>query len=151
MEETETRNVFLIVYRSRLFNAHWGMVVPYNNTSTVGTKIHVTGTLRNGFEHEFQRDYDPESTGRAHSLVALGAVDASVVATLASVDTEDMMTTPSNRLEQLALTVPAPGPSLRSSSRGEMSGPTESHVARIDEPDRHRPQSASRSRIASSG
>lgn len=150
MEETETRNVFLIVYRSRLFNAHWGMVVPYNNTSTVGTKIHVTGTLRDGFEHEFQRDYDPEATGRAHSLFALGAVDASAVATLASADPGDM-TTPSNRLEQLALTVPAPGPSLRSSSRGEVSGPTERHVARIDEPDRHRPQSASRSRIASSG
>ena len=112
----------LIVYHSRLFKAHWAVLVPHGPDTSVYTKVQVTGTLAQGFEHEFQREYDPEATGRGHSLFPLGSVPADAVASALDmpVDEEDT-TTASNKLERIALGVPAPGPSLRAAGSDNVS------------------------------
>lgn len=112
------RQLRVVVYHSPLFRAHWGVIVPNSaSEESLYTKIHVTGSLAEGFVHEFQRTYDLDTTGRTNSTFDLGTVDKDAVATFPSVviRPEDMIT-PTNRLEQIALTVPAPGPSLRSAT-----------------------------------
>ena len=108
----------VIVYHSRLFKAHWAILVPDQGNSHTTTKIQVTGSLAAGFKHEFQRRYNPEGTGRGHSLYELGSVPKKAVAPVeeGTIDEMDTKTAARNRLEQIALTVPAPGPRLRSAS-----------------------------------
>lgn len=119
---SSARPIQLIVYHSRLFKAHWAILVPHGPDTSVCTKVQVTGTLAQGFEHEFQRDYDPEATGRGHSLFPLGSVpEEAVVSDLATPLDEEDTTTASNRLEEIALSVPPPGPSLRSASSDKVS------------------------------
>ncbi|GJE86816.1 hypothetical protein PsYK624_028990 [Phanerochaete sordida] len=114
---TGTRPLKLIVTHSRLFRAHWALFVPHAGSETVGTKIHVTGTLAEGFAHEFQRDFDLESDAKGCGIFLLGSVDDGVVADLRGEPVSAQGTSSaSNRLEEIALDVPAPGPSLRSSS-----------------------------------
>lgn len=113
-----SRPLRIVVYHSPLFRAHWGVIVPNSaSEESLYTKIHVTGSLAEGFVHEFQRTYDLDTTGRTNSTFDLGTVDEDAVATFPSVviGPEDMIT-PTNRLEHTALTVPAPGPSLRSAT-----------------------------------
>ncbi|KAI9059068.1 hypothetical protein FKP32DRAFT_1596724 [Trametes sanguinea] len=113
----EQQSLVLVIYHSRLFKAHWSVLVPDRGTTTRGTRIHVTGSLSAGFEHEIIRGYDVEATGRTHSIIPLGTVTAEALRTIVSVDPEDTKTA-SNRLEEIALETPAPGPSLRSSASG---------------------------------
>ncbi|KZO94365.1 hypothetical protein CALVIDRAFT_556398 [Calocera viscosa TUFC12733] len=129
-----TRPVYLIVYHSPLFPAHWALFLP-NLTSTpsptppisssspppppvpevhkTGTVLNVAGSSFSGFAHEFKRNYDLEEDGRSYSLFLLDAdIDPGLVGDTRgeepSVDAEGR-----DELERLALSVPAPGPSLQ--------------------------------------
>lgn len=103
------RKVYLVVQRQPLFKAHWAIFVPSTQDATVGAKIHATGDALNGFEVAFDRNYTLETGSPSQSTTLLGAVNS------ASQDTEDAQDAV-DKLEAYAASVPAPGPSLRSSS-----------------------------------
>ncbi|KAL1952865.1 hypothetical protein VTO42DRAFT_4092 [Malbranchea cinnamomea] len=72
-----SRPVFLLVFPSPLFPAHWSLFVPCSpdHDEAVGTRIHVTGDARSGFAHEFVRNYDIRQSTQGDRLVRLGEAD----------------------------------------------------------------------------
>ncbi|KAK7683407.1 hypothetical protein QCA50_013670 [Cerrena zonata] len=115
-QATEIRDIFLLVYRGALFNAHWAIWVPSATHNHVGTSIHVTGSLREGFVHEFKRNYNPKETGRSVEVLPLGHVRTDAIADFPYFEDITFDITPIDQLEREALSVPAPGPSMRSST-----------------------------------
>ncbi|KAH6887602.1 hypothetical protein B0T10DRAFT_490074 [Thelonectria olida] len=112
------RTIYLIVYNSRLFPAHWSFWIPSLSDPTIGKRIQATGNALTGFTVAFERNYDIEATNRAHELVALTEVDDIYIDDGDSCKggPESTDTRPIDRLEEVALSVPAPGPSLVSST-----------------------------------
>jgi hypothetical protein len=115
--------IYLIVYRSRLFPAHWSLWIPSDRISrhniAFGKIIHVTGDSRAGFVHEFKRNYELAGTGRAYDMFLLGSTsESSNVVVVDVVGNEEFSTddVANDIIEQYALAVPAPGKSLRSTS-----------------------------------
>lgn len=92
------------------------MFIPNATMPNVGTVIHVKGNLLGGFEHEFKRNYGPEYTTSVPRILDLGYVLASAVVDYPASAARVTDTTPIDRLEEEALQVPAPGPSMRSAS-----------------------------------
>lgn len=113
-----SRPVYLIVYKSRLFPAHWSFWIPTPDDETIGKRIQATGDALTGFVVAFERNYDIAKTSRPHELVSLDRVDSAHVndgdAVKGGPESTDAQ--PIDKLEEVALSVPAPGPSLVSSS-----------------------------------
>jgi hypothetical protein len=113
--------VYLIVYRSRVFPAHWSLWIPSDRISqnqvAIGKIIHVTGDSRQGFVHEFKRNYELDGTGRAYGILPFGSVSESTDV-VDVVGNEEFSTdnVASDIIEEYALAVPAPEKSLRSAS-----------------------------------
>ncbi|OAA55561.1 hypothetical protein SPI_08245 [Niveomyces insectorum RCEF 264] len=118
MEGKTSRKLHLIVYHRALFKAHWALFIPSVGDPNLGRSIHAVGDARTGFQVTFGRNYDVATTGRSHSLIFLGYVDAAYIDD-ASTSGDGSHTTdhvPKDRIEDYAASVPAPGPSLRPSS-----------------------------------
>ncbi|RDB28930.1 hypothetical protein Hypma_016124 [Hypsizygus marmoreus] len=106
------RDVYLLIYPSPLFAAHWALWLPNDNAAkeALGKVIQVTGNVATGFEHQFKRNYDLSDTARASTLLALGHIGGEhVVMNGPEIDNIAIDT-----MEEKALSVEAPGPSLRS-------------------------------------
>jgi hypothetical protein len=123
MPGSPTLMAYLVCYvPSPLFPAHWSLWIPYDSReSTIGTRIHVTGDALNGFKHEFDRRHDPATDDRRPRLIELGLIDSSHISPVGPVSNSEeshdhVIPRAYNELEQLALKIPAPGPSLRSSA-----------------------------------
>jgi len=130
-----SRSVYLIVYHSPLFPAHWALYIPNlphpvltttsDSTSQVvegaqvrkvGKIVNVVGSVAAGFAHEFKRNYDLEEDGRGYSLFLLDErVDGALVWDRAE-EGETIDAQAQDPFEVLALSVPAPGPSLNSAA-----------------------------------
>lgn len=113
-----SRPVYLVVYHSRLFAAHWSLWIPKYENETVkdlGTIIQVEGDPSGGFHHEFKRNYNVSLTRQTTSVILLGWVDRRNIidppGNVASIDS-----TATDVIEDWAVSVQAPGPSLRSAS-----------------------------------
>lgn len=113
-----SRPIYLIVYHSRPFPAHWAIWIPHKNEPSpegMGKVIQVEGNPSEGFSHEFKRNYDSSQDSRLHSVILLGTIDGSNILdsdTHANgKGTTDV--TAIDEVEKVALSVPAPRPSLR--------------------------------------
>ncbi|KAH7016841.1 hypothetical protein EDB80DRAFT_272929 [Ilyonectria destructans] len=110
-------SVYILVYTSRLFPAHWALWIPSRRDPAIGKRVHATGDARVGFEVEFDRNYNIEQTSRQHQLVHLAQVqdtfisDASCISGPLSSERQ-----PCDKIEEVALSLPPPGPSLVASS-----------------------------------
>lgn len=113
------RNLFLIVYKSPLFPAYWSIWIPSVANRNIGKRIHVTGDVHSGFEHEFVRNYDLRSDTRTHFVILIGEVEDKYVADddMDLRDGGERDKSPRDRIEEVALEIPAPGPSMNSASR----------------------------------
>lgn len=111
------RPVYILSFRSPLFKSHWALWVPKADVVQIpggklpGTLIHVHGDLRDGFEHQFLRGNLGPKSKRGPRSAVLGYVHNKWL-TNGPESGEDM--TAYNTLEQVALSVPAPGGSLNS-------------------------------------
>lgn len=124
------RSISLITYTSRLFAAHWALWVPNASplnpststppTKILGKRIEVEGSPITGFTHNIQRNYDLSTDSRPQVLTFLGSTNAETVIDppegpmVESIEVTDVV-------EELALSVPAPGRSLRGAG-DEVSG-----------------------------
>jgi hypothetical protein len=82
----------------------------------IGKLIHVTGDARNGFQVAFKRNYDLSSTSRSYQLLLLAQVSDQHVVDVKGDGRKGTDTTAHDYLEQVALSIPAPGRSLRSAT-----------------------------------
>jgi hypothetical protein len=111
---TKHRTVFLLIIPNRLFKAHWSLMVPYTEESPQSTRIRVTGDVLNGFRHEIERAYIVAEDDRHPKIIDLGKVSEGDVVVGWSKTGIDA--TPTNRFEELALGVRAPGPGMGAAS-----------------------------------
>ena len=116
-----TRNIYLIVYGSPLFPAHWTLWIPTEANPQIGTGVHATGDVVNGFQHEFKRNYNLSEEDRAHRLFLLAQVEDQWVVDVPGDGSFSVDTTPTDGVETIALSVPAPGKSLRTSEGSAVS------------------------------
>ncbi|KAF2434037.1 hypothetical protein EJ08DRAFT_668629 [Tothia fuscella] len=96
-----TRTIYLIVYNSRLLPAHWSLWVPTREDVSKGKRVHVKGDVANGFELALERNYSLEDESRACQLIQLAQVDEKNVVDIAH-----------DGIEEIALSIAPPGPSL---------------------------------------
>jgi hypothetical protein len=111
-----TRTVYLVVYNSPLFPAHWGLWIPSLNDSTVGKLLNAEGDAANGFEIVFERNYAIDATSRQHQFLLLAEVSDHHVVDVKGDGSPGSDSTAHDNLEQVLLSVPAPGASLVSYS-----------------------------------
>jgi len=112
--ESPVREIYLLSYNSRLFPAHWGIWIPYIANPSVGKVIHVTGDAASGFQHEFKRNYNLLTTGRAHKLTLLAKVSSRHVTDTLGDGLFSIDTIAVDDIERQALAIEAPGKSLMS-------------------------------------
>lgn len=66
--------MYLIVYNSEVDPAHWSILVPQQNSQTVGTMIHVVSSPNGGFQHQI-RAYDEQCTRSRHQKFEIRKLD----------------------------------------------------------------------------
>jgi hypothetical protein len=115
------RDIYLIVYTSPLFPAHWTLWIPTEANPQIGKGIHATGDAANGFQHEFKRNYDLSEEDRAYRLFLLAQVNDRWVVDVPGDGLFSVDTIPVDGVERIALSVPAPGKSLRTSEGSAVS------------------------------
>jgi len=111
--KSPTKDIFLVIYSSRLFPSHWGIFVPSSEGSDVGTLVNVIGDPAIGFEHEFKRDYGGEDARRVSKTLLLGKVAFEHAEGRKEVG-QNTDNVPNNPLEDIAFSIPPPSKSLRS-------------------------------------
>lgn len=105
------RNLYVLVYPSRLFAAHWSFWIPYADPSgketNIGDRINATGDRLHGFKYEYLRDYNVNEDDRKPSPFPIGLVSASTLEMLSEDETGVF-----NDLDKACREVSVPGPSL---------------------------------------
>lgn len=105
-----TRPIYLLVFPSFLFPAHWSLFVPTLADPSAGKRIHVTGDVANGFRHEFGRGYTLGESMQQYKLLLIAEVKQGFVVddVPEGIDEGGAI----DPMEGLALTIPAPTKSL---------------------------------------
>ncbi|KAG9237566.1 hypothetical protein BJ875DRAFT_417963 [Amylocarpus encephaloides] len=119
-----SRPVYLIIFHSPIFAAHWALWVPQlreGKCEDTGKIISVQGSPSEGFVHEFERNYDLSKETRSHVLKLLCDIPSTLVAEATSEHCID--NAPIDELERSACKIQAPSPSLRSSTSVSLSCP----------------------------
>lgn len=121
--------VYILIFPSPLFPAHWSLFIPSvspdrttDNPTQTGTRIHVHGDAKSGFAPEFVRNYDTFASVDGDKLVWLADIEEQYMPIVDGPPSKDngkhgeecRDIEAGNELERIALTVPAPGPSLTS-------------------------------------
>jgi hypothetical protein len=89
-------------------------MIPHSKDTARSTRIHVTGDVLNGFQHEIERGYVVAEDDRNPKILFIGEVEESCVPVDES--KTGFETVPANQIEEAVLGVPAPGPGLRDAS-----------------------------------
>lgn len=108
------REIYLLVYPSRMFAAHWALWIPGVADPKVGKVIQVNGNPSTGFELEIKRQHNLESTTRPKEATLIAQVKDEYVVDVPKNTPDDQG--PIDAIEHHAFSVPAPGPSLNSTS-----------------------------------
>jgi len=108
------RPIYLIVFNSPLFPAHWGFWIPDPSSSDpqIGTYLNATGDAASGFSIEFERNHEHGVDGRRHQLISLGEVADEHVVDVMGDGKWSVDQVARDRLEEVVLGVKPPGPSL---------------------------------------
>jgi hypothetical protein len=109
----DNREIYLVVYHSQLFPAHWALFIPKKirtetgRTSYAETRkyINVLGDPATGFEHEIKRNQDITEHSSNNTCILIGTVKEKYVS-----DNGD------DEIETLALAISALAKSLKSSA-----------------------------------
>jgi hypothetical protein len=109
-------SISLLVFPSRLFPAHWALFIPSPSSPNTGTLLNARGTALSGFTIEFESNYSL-ADAPAHKRILLGEVAEEFVETYQGKrEGEDIVA--KNYVEEVVLSVGAPGGSLRNVSGG---------------------------------
>ncbi|TPX12400.1 uncharacterized protein E0L32_006812 [Thyridium curvatum] len=122
-----TQPLYVLVYPSRLFAAHWSLWAPRieasGQESVVGDRIHVTGDRLNGFQYEYIQNYNVDKDERNPKAFPIGRIKTSHLEhgeqSTASSDGETHELKAINAFDRACQEVEAPGPSLNKVSIGD--------------------------------
>lgn len=120
------RPVYLLYFPSVKFKAHWAMFVPeiQDRRCRKGKLIHVIGSVRDGFQLEFRRNYDINLTRNPpRPPVELGLAPTAFLIDTSGDGTYSRDCEPKDHFENLITSVPAPPKSLHTVQAGSVSSP----------------------------
>jgi hypothetical protein len=111
-----TRTIYLLVYNSPLFPAHWSLWIPSADNPDIGKRLHAIGDASAGFEIAFERNYDLTTDTRHYQILPLARVlDSHLVDVEGNGDpSTDQIA--HDHIEDVVLSVSAPGRSLVAAS-----------------------------------
>ncbi|KAI1771436.1 hypothetical protein F4818DRAFT_204278 [Hypoxylon cercidicola] len=130
------RTLYVLVYPSRLFAAHWSFWIPYvdagNQPLDIGDRIHATGDRLNGFQYEYICNYNVREDDRHPNVFPIGLVldihlsrsgknENVIPSENGRSDTENLAF---NAFDEACRDVPAPEPSLNKVDRTDVSKAT---------------------------
>ncbi|KAI1295278.1 hypothetical protein F5Y03DRAFT_371858 [Xylaria venustula] len=110
------RKIYLIVYKSPLFPAHWALWVPSKAKPNIGKRIHAEGDAATGFRLSFDRNYNITQDSRKYEVLTLAEIEQDLVLDTPGDGTNSVDAEPRDAVETVAAKVPPPGRSLVSSS-----------------------------------
>ncbi|OTB05943.1 hypothetical protein M426DRAFT_319326 [Hypoxylon sp. CI-4A] len=125
------RTLYVLVYPSRLFAAHWSFWLPYPTSSDsepshIGDRIHVTGDRLNGFVYEYIRDYNVSEDDRHPNAFPIGSILVTDLSEASNdgkaLSGEGVGSAVLNAFDKACREVPAPGPSLNKVNSGTAGG-----------------------------
>lgn len=117
--QTDFRPVFLLIWPSATFKAHWAIFIPDADDRTYkrGRYIHVEGSLKEGFRFEIVRGWDiSKSRRRPHSPIEIGCIPAGLVTDSATDDKLIKESIARDQIEEFFASIPPPSASLNSGS-----------------------------------
>ncbi|KAF7973079.1 hypothetical protein HWV62_16274, partial [Athelia sp. TMB] len=114
-----SRPVYLLVFNSPLFPAHWAMYIP---SQCSGKLINVRGDPGLGFWHEFERNYDPNCTRDKKTLLHLCDVKDKHLLDVPGDGNPSIDTNAVDDIERVALCLNPPPKTLRSLDTPTVSG-----------------------------
>jgi len=124
--------LYVLVYPSRLFAAHWSLWLPYSNAdgqeSDIGDRIHVTGDRLNGFQYEYLREYNVREDDRKPKSFAIGLLSPTALSDTAEINAV-------NLFDKACQEVKAPGPSLNNVTTGERNRANDQPPKRVEAKD----------------
>ncbi|KAF1960010.1 hypothetical protein CC80DRAFT_438437 [Byssothecium circinans] len=106
------RTIYLAVFNSPIFPAHWALWIPRHDNENVGKLLQANGDAATGFEICFERNYDISADSRRHQIVSLGQAQDDFVDDFQGNGALVTGQKAHDRLEEVALSVPPPKPSL---------------------------------------
>ncbi|KAI4859959.1 hypothetical protein F4820DRAFT_130952 [Hypoxylon rubiginosum] len=130
------RTLYVLVYPSRLFAAHWSFWLPYVDARTralnTGDRIHVTGDRLSGFQYEYIRNYNVREDERHPNAFPIGLVSEAHLReatndeniTSGELDQKDAESVALNAFDEACREVPAPEPSLNKVNRANVGNTT---------------------------
>src|SRR4051812_19269614 len=107
-----SRSIYLIVFNSPLFPAHWALWVPHSDTPATGTYLNATGDAATGFTIEIERNYALGADGRRYQVILLAGVQDEHVVDVKGDGGASTDCIARDYLEEIALGVEPPGKSL---------------------------------------
>ncbi|KAH7350432.1 hypothetical protein BKA66DRAFT_541213 [Pyrenochaeta sp. MPI-SDFR-AT-0127] len=111
-----SRSIYLVIYHSSPFPAHWSLWIPHIDDTRVGKRIHAIGDAAAGFEIAFERNYNISTDDRSPQVVPLAQVSDHLVVDVRGDGNASVDQNAHDYLEETALSIPAPRKSLVSAS-----------------------------------
>jgi hypothetical protein len=106
------RPAFLMITAGGAFNAHWAFLFPRLRDVAHGKRVHAIGDKRSGFEVEVLRDFDLTESDDAKKYVFLSWIHEQYMSDAVTGTIINDPNLAEDKLEKVALGVPAPGPSI---------------------------------------
>ncbi|TGJ79164.1 hypothetical protein E0Z10_g9601 [Xylaria hypoxylon] len=106
------KTVYLIIYKSPLFPAHWALWIPSEADPNIGKRIHAEGDAATGFRLSFDRNYDIRQESRKHETLVVAKVGAGHLIDTPGNGVNSVDTEPMDAVETVAAKVLTPGTSL---------------------------------------
>ncbi|KAJ3454012.1 hypothetical protein MRS44_018644 [Fusarium solani] len=113
------RTIYLIVYNSRLFPAHWVIWIPSQSDPNIGKIINAAGDVLTGFDITIERNYSIAAESRPHQVISLSQVEDVHVVDVPGDGSHRVESESQGNLvawdpiEEAGLSIPAPIKSLR--------------------------------------
>jgi len=112
-QQPQYRTLYIIVFGSALFKAHWSFWAPNieDRTQKTGKKAQAVGSVADGFQIEFVRNYNLTSDTRQPTIIEIGQIQTDHLQD--SPDSGNATdSSPTDHFERIALSIPAPRASL---------------------------------------
>lgn len=119
----DRRHIFLLVWRSMKFKAHWAIFIPDANDKTYkkGKYVHVHGSVNQGFKFQIVRNWNIDlSKNRPDWPLELGSVRAEHVQDVEVGKSDGLLkdAAPFDTIERIMARISAPSASMKKASDG---------------------------------
>ncbi|CAE6460251.1 unnamed protein product [Rhizoctonia solani] len=113
---TDHRSIYILIFHSRIFPAHWALWIPSPSQSKIGKIINAVGDPSSGFVREIERQFNLANASGAISTVLLSnRVEAKHI-----LDSDSSGPEPVDEVEKIASGISPPEKSLNSAQNSKL-------------------------------